>query len=54
MAMLLLQKRRMIDVDEEYLLDLRLPDVTPQFGLHFMDFTLYVGEGIGFGPVLPL
>lgn len=54
MAMSLLQKRRMLDVDEEYLLDLRLPDVTPRFGPHFVDFTLYVGEGIGFGPVLPL
>ncbi|KAF8422582.1 hypothetical protein L210DRAFT_931249 [Boletus edulis BED1] len=50
----LLQKRRVIEVDDEFLLDLKQPDVVSRTGPHFVDFTLYVGDKIGLGPVLPL
>ncbi|KAG9308204.1 hypothetical protein JVU11DRAFT_12216 [Chiua virens] len=52
-AVSLLQRRRTIELDDEYLLDLDDSNVTPRVGPHYIDFTLYVGDQIGLSPVLP-
>ncbi|KAI9456721.1 hypothetical protein HD554DRAFT_2177974 [Boletus coccyginus] len=52
-ALTTLRRRRSIQVDREYTLDLTGPDVVPRIGPHFIDFTLFVGDKIGLGTALP-
>ncbi|KAG9309436.1 hypothetical protein JVU11DRAFT_10690 [Chiua virens] len=53
-AYALLRSRRVLKLDEEFILDHNGPDTVPRIGPHFWDFSLIVGHSIGLHAALPV